>query len=342
MLKVDPVNDTTAVTLPRILTRNPLRGKSFLSIDAFSGEELQLILAAAKRLKGRRKTLQTGGDEYRAALNGKHIALLFQKPSLRTRVTFQVAIEELGGTAIYLGPQEVDMGVRESVPDVARNLERWVDAIVARVFRHDDLLTLAQYGSIPVINALSDGEHPCQALADFLTLYDKHGSVQGLKLAYVGDGNNVAVSLMLMAAKLGVGMSVAMPEGYRPKPEVQKRLDDLFRIAGVPFTVSDDPQRAVEGADAVYTDTWVSMGEEDEAAKKRPAFTGYQVTPELMARANPGALFMHCLPAHRGEEVTDSVMDSPHSVVFDQAENRLHVQKAVLLLALQSLGPITS
>jgi ornithine carbamoyltransferase len=342
MLKVDPVNDTTAVTLPRILAKNPLRGQDFLSIDDFTGEDLQLVLAAAERLKSRRKTTLARDDDYRTALEGKHVALLFEKPSLRTRVTFQVAIEELGGSAIYLGPQEVGLGQRESVPDVARNLERWVDGIVARVFRHSDIQTLAQFATIPVINALSDAEHPCQALADFLTLYERKKSLQGLKIAYVGDGNNVAVSLMKVAAKLGVSMAVAMPQGYRPPAEVEHQIDGLFKSSGTSLLVTNDPKKAVEGADAVYTDTWVSMGQEDETEKRRAAFGGYQVNEDLMTLANSDAVFMHCLPAHRGEEVTDAVMDSPRSVIFDQAENRLHVHKAVLLMALQSVGPVSS
>ncbi|MBW3625105.1 MAG: ornithine carbamoyltransferase, partial [Armatimonadetes bacterium] len=264
------------------------------------------------------------------------------KPSLRTRVTFQIAIEELGGSAIYLGPQEVGLGERESVPDIARNLERWVDGIVARVNRHEDLRTLADHASIPVINALSEREHPGQILADFLTIYERRRSLQNVKIAYVGDGNNVAVSLMLMAAKLGVPMSVAIPLGYRPDPATEKRIDDLFRVAGVPFVVTNDPKIAVAGADIVYTDTWTSMGQEEEAAQRREAFQGYQVNDDLMSHAAPDALFMHCLPAHRGEEVSDEVMASPRSAIFDQAENRLHVHKAILLLALQSVGPVSS
>jgi ornithine carbamoyltransferase len=342
MVTVDPINDTTALTLPRILARNPLRGEDFLSIDDFTGEQLMMILAAADRLKSRRRTTQAREDEFRTALAGKHVALLFEKPSLRTKVTFQVAIEELGGSAVYLSPQEVGLGVRESVPDVARNLERWVDAIVARVNRHEDLLTLAAHASIPVVNALSDVEHPVQALADFMTIHERKKTFQDVKIAYVGDGNNVAVSLMLLAAKLGVSMAVAMPKDYRPTRETEQRIDDLFRTAGVAFQVMSDPLKAVKGADAVYTDTWVSMGQEAEAGKRREAFAGYQVNDDLMSAAGPNALFMHCLPAHRGEEVTDEVMDSPRSVIFDQAENRLHVHKAILLLALQSLGPVSS
>jgi ornithine carbamoyltransferase len=340
MLSVDPVNDFTAVTLPRILAKNPLRGRDFLAIDDFTGEELQLILAAAMRLKGRRKNTPTRQDEYRHALDGGHIAMLFQKPSLRTRTTFQIAIEELGGSAVYLSPQEVGLGERESVPDVARNLERWVNAIVARVNRHEDLQTLAYYASAPVINALSDVEHPAQALADLLTIYEKKGSLNGQRIAYVGDGNNVALSLMLAAGKLGVPMSVAMPLGYRPKPETEKKVDELFRSGQTPLLVTDDPKRAVAGATVVYTDTWISMGQEEESEKRREAFAHYQVNRELMGLAAPDAIFMHCLPAHRGEEVTDEVMDSPQSAIFDQSENRLHVHKAILLLTLHVAGPI--
>ena len=342
MLTVDPVNDTTAVTLPRILAKNPLRGSDFLSVDDLDGEQLRLVLAAAERLKGRRRTTLVRDDEYRQALSGKHVALLFQKPSLRTRVTFQIAIEELGGSAIYLGPEEVGLNTRESIPDVARNLERWVDAIVARVFSHQDLQTLADTAYIPVINALSDREHPCQALADFLTLYERKKSLQHLKIAYVGDGNNVATSLMLLAAKLGVSMSVAIPNDYRPNVETETRIDELFKATGTPLLVTNDPKRAVEGADMVYTDTWTSMGQEEEADQRAEVFRTFQVNADLMKLAATDAVFMHCLPAHRGDEVTDEVIDSPQSVVFDQAENRLHVHKALLLLALQSAGPVSS
>jgi ornithine carbamoyltransferase len=256
--------------------------------------------------------------------------MLFEKPSLRTRVTFEVGMSQLGGHALYLGSQEVGLGKREAVADVARNLTRWVDAVMARVFRHESLIELAKHASIPVINALSDFEHPCQALGDFMTLHEYKQRLARLTLAWVGDGNNVAHSLLRGAARLGVRMRVATPPGYEPHPAVVAAA----RRDGGSIELTHDPGEAVAGADAVYTDVWTSMGQEAEAEARQKVFRSYQVNARLMKRAGPRALFMHCLPAHRGQEVTDEVIDGPRSIVFDQAENRLHIQKAILLALL--------
>jgi ornithine carbamoyltransferase len=268
---------------------------------------------------------------FATALKGRYLSLLFEKPSLRTRLTFEVAIAQLGGGSILsVGP----VGDREPVKDVARNLDRWTDGIVARTFSQGTIVELARWSSVPVINALSDVYHPCQALADVLTLKEQFKELPGLKLAYVGDGNNVAHSLLLTTARLGVSMAVATPKGYEPRPEISEQAVGLAAASGATVTVSNDPEEAVQDADAVYTDVWASMGQEGEKTERRMAFESYRVTTKLMAAAKPGARFMHCLPARRGEEVTDEVIESPQSVVFDQAENRLHSQKALLLMLL--------
>jgi ornithine carbamoyltransferase len=262
-------------------------------------------------------------------LAGRTAALVFQKPSLRTRMSFEVAMLQLGGHAAYLSPAEVGLGQREGAVDVSRVLSRYVDAIVARVFLHSDVVALAEHASVPVINALSDREHPCQILADLLTLFEHRGSLEGTHLAYVGDGNNVAHSLALAAPQLGIDLRFACPDGYEPDPTIMEQAQ-----AGAPagaIELFHDPREAVRGADAVYTDTWYSMGQESEADARAPAFRRYQLNAGLLAEAAPGAVAMHCLPAHRNQEITDEVMDGPASVVYDQAENRLHVQKALLL-----------
>jgi ornithine carbamoyltransferase len=256
-------------------------------------------------------------------------ALVFQKPSLRTRVSFEVAMLDLGGNAVYLSPAEIQLGQREGVVDAARVLSRYIDVIVARVFLHADVAGLATHASVPVVNALSDREHPCQILADLLTLYERHGTLQGIRLAYVGDGNNVAHSLALAAPALGIDLRFACPDGYEPDPIIMEEAQ-----AGAPSGAIElfrDPREAVRGADAVYTDSWYSMGQESEAEARAPIFRRYQLNSELMSFARPDAVAMHCLPAHRNQEITDDVMDGPASVVYDQAENRLHVQKALLL-----------
>ena len=262
-------------------------------------------------------------------LAGITAALVFQKPSLRTRVSFEVAIVELGGHAVYLSPAEIQLGQREGVVDAARVLSRYVDVIVARVFLHSDVAGLAAHASVPVINALSDREHPCQILADLLTLYERHGSLRGVRLAYIGDGNNVAHSLALAAPGLGIDLRFACPDGYEPDPLIMDEA--LAGAKSGAIELFRDPRDAVQGADAVYTDTWYSMGQESEAEIRAPIFRRYQINAELMSYAAPNAVAMHCLPAHRGQEITDELMDGPASVVYDQAENRLHAQKALLL-----------
>jgi ornithine carbamoyltransferase len=285
-------------------------------LDA-SAEELRAILDLASDVK-------RSPESYRSALSGKSIALLFEKPSLRTRVTFELAIQQLGGFAIL---NDGPIGVREPLKDVARNLDRWVSGIVARTFRQQTVDDLAAWSSVPVVNALSDAWHPCQALADMQTIREHFGTTRGLKLAFVGDGNNVASSLLIDATRLGMTFSIATPSGYALPQEV-------VGLAEGKVEITNDPFEAVRGANIVYTDVWTSMGDEHEAAARLAAFGAYQVNDKLFSHAAPDAIFMHCLPAHRGEEVTDSVIESPRSVVFDEAENRLHAQKALLLMLL--------
>jgi ornithine carbamoyltransferase len=273
-------------------------------------------------------------ENFRSALAGKFIALIMEKASLRTRVTFEVGMGSLGGQAVYLDHTQSPLGQRESVPDVARNLSRWVQGIVARVFEQNKLDVMAQYASVPVINALSDDYHPCQALADFFTLEERFGSLRGLRLAYVGDGNNVCNSLLIAGARFGAEVSVATPEGYEPNAALVKEAQRIAAENGAKIELLHKPEDAVAGAKAVYTDVWASMGQEHEEAKRKEVFASYQVNEKLMAQAAKNAVFMHCLPAHRGAEVTDAVMDASYSAAFDQAENRLHVQKAILLTLL--------
>jgi ornithine carbamoyltransferase len=296
-----------------------------------TGGDLKLIFELAARVKA-------SPGSYAQALRGKQLALIFEKPSLRTRVTFDVGITSMGGYAIYLDHTKPRLGEREAIKDIARNLERWVHGIVARTFAHESVVELAEYASIPVINALTDLFHPCQALGDFFTLREKFGNVAGLKLAYVGDGNNVCHSLMITAAKFGTSVRVATPPGYEPKPEIFAQAKALAAESGATVAVVQDPREAVSGAQAVYTDVWASMGQEYAVHLRTQVFALYRVTPDLMAAADPAAVFMHCLPAHRGQEVTDEVIDSPRSLVFEQAENRLHVQKALLILLLGNEG----
>jgi ornithine carbamoyltransferase len=271
---------------------------------------------------------------YASALAGRFLAVILEKPSLRTRVTFEVGMRSLGGTSIFLDQTVSRLGERESIPDVARNLSRWVHGIVARVFEQRELEELAEFGSVPVINALSDRFHPCQAYADFFTLRERCAKLRGVKVAYVGDGNNVCHSLMTVAARVGAELRIAAPAGYEPDASILAESRQAARETRATIELFHSPEEAVAGAQAVYTDVWASMGQEAEAADRAKIFAGYQVNDRLMKQAAPDALFMHCLPAHRGSEVTDSVMDSPRSIVFDQAENRLHVQKAILLMLL--------
>ncbi len=310
-----------------VLGEESLRGRDFLSIADFTTDELKLILDVAAKLK------RSKFDETQTMFSkGQTLAMLFEKPSLRTRVTFEAGMTQLGGNAIYL---EGKLGERESVGDVAHNLERWVDGIMGRVFSNKTLIDLADNSAVPVINGLCDLEHPCQALADFQTMAERwNGELAGRKLAYVGDGNNVTHSLMLLAAKLGVHCAVSCPEGYDPLPAFVERARADAALSGSTITLIRDPAEAVASADAVYTDVWTSMGQEAEAELRKPIFQPYQVNAELMSHAKPEALIMHCLPAHRGDEITSVVLDSENSVVFDQAENRLHAQKAVLSLVL--------
>jgi len=289
-----------------------------------SDDELSALLDLALDVK------QSPRD-YARALTGKYLGLLFEKASLRTRLTFELAIKQLGGDSVF---SEGRIGAREPLKDIARNLDRWVHAIVARTFSQETIEELARWSSVPVINALSDLYHPCQALADVVTLKERFGDLAGLKLAFCGDGNNVAHSLMLTATRLGMDFAIATPHGYEPNPEIVAQADGLAAVNGSTLQLTDDPAEAVDGAHAVYTDVWASMGQEKEAVKRRKAFQPYQVNDALFALARPDAVFMHCLPAHREEEVTDSVMEHSRSVVFDQAENRLHAQKALLLMML--------
>jgi ornithine carbamoyltransferase len=273
-------------------------------------------------------------DRYRGALAGRFLALIFEKPSLRTRVTFEVGISSLGGATVFLDHTETKLGQRESIPDVAKNLERWVQGIVARTFTQESIDALAENASIPVINALSDRYHPCQALSDFFTLEERFGSLRGLKLAYVGDGNNVCHSLLSIGARAGAHVRIATPTGYSPDPAVISEAKRTARETRGKIELCASPEEAVADAQAIYTDVWTSMGQEEEVAAREAAFAAYQVNEALFAQAAPDAVFMHCLPAHRGSEVSKEVIDSPRSIVFDQAENRLHMQKAILLTLL--------
>jgi ornithine carbamoyltransferase len=301
-----------------------LKGRDLISVNDFTAEEIHHIFRLTADMKAHPL-------RYRKSLDGKMMALIFEKPSLRTRTTFAVGIKQLGGDSIYLSPAEINLGVRESVYDVAKNLERMVDGVMIRTFGHDVCVEFARHCSKPVINGLTDHEHPCQAFADFFTLIEHRGDVGTLKLAYIGDGNNVAHSLMLMGAKLGAHMYLACPEHFQPSAAVVQKARELAVETGATIVLTRDPVEAAEGADMIYTDTWTSMGQEKEAEERRRAFRPYQVNKELFSHAKKDALFMHCLPAHRGEEVTDEVMDSEHSVVFPEAENRMHVEKAIML-----------
>jgi ornithine carbamoyltransferase len=293
-----------------------------LSIADLSAKEVDELFRLAAEWKARAKA-----REARAPLTGHSLALVFEKPSLRTRVTFEVGMAQLGGASVYLAGQDIGLGRRESITDVARNLGRWVDVVAARTFDQATVDELARHAGIPVVNALSDSEHPCQALADFFTLWERGLDLRRLRLAWIGDGNNVCHSLILLAALLGTEMAVAVPPGFEP----DARILETARTWGGRVRVTDDVPEAARGADAIYTDVWISMGQEAERERRLEAFSRYQVNERVVGFAKPGAVVMHCLPAHRGEEITDAVLDGPQSVALDQAENRLHVQKAVLL-----------
>lgn len=305
-----------------------MKGKDLLSISDLSGDDIRLLISDAVDTKAR---------GWLSLLDGKVLALIFEKPSLRTRVSFEIAMRQLGGQTVYLSPAEVGLGERESVPDVARVLSRYVDAITARTFSHQTLEILASYSGVPVINALSDLEHPCQALADLLTIYEKKGELGGLTLAFVGDGNNVAHSLLLAASLTGVNFRIASPADYTVQERILYRAKGYATTSGAEIFCTEEPQLAVSGADIVYTDVWASMGQEAEAQERRAIFANYQVNGELLSLAKEDAIFMHPLPAHRGEEVDEDILNSPQSVVFDQAENRMHLQKALLAQILGGL-----
>jgi ornithine carbamoyltransferase len=296
--------------------------KDFLSAGDLSREHILHLFRLAADLKQGWKAGHRG-----TPLAGRSVALIFEKPSLRTRVTFEVGVVQLGGRAVYLSGGEIGLGTRESPPDVARNLSRWVDLIAARVYKHETVETLARHATVPVINALSDFEHPCQALADWFTLWERGVDVSRLRLAWIGDGNNVCHSVVLIGALLGATQVIACPPGYEPDPRVLA----LARRLGGALEVTEDARKAASGADVLYTDVWTSMGQEAEREKRLEAFSRYQLNETLVSFAKVGALVMHCLPAHRGEEITDAVLDGPNSIVLDQAENRLHAQKAVIL-----------
>lgn len=296
--------------------------KHFLSVEDLERDEVTRLFRLTADLKSRIKA----GDRA-TPLTGRTMALIFEKPSLRTRVTFEVGMVQLGGASVYLAAQEIGFGKRESVPDIARNLSRWVDIVTARVFSHATVEGLARHATIPVINGLSDREHPCQAMADLFTLWERGLDLGKTRLAWIGDGNNVCHSVLLLGARLGMDMIVATPPGYEPDAKV---VETCRRIGGA-VVLTTDAREAVEGADVVYTDVWISMGQEAERERRHEAFQRYQVNETLLRFAAPKALVMHCLPAHRGEEITDTVLDGPQSVILDQAENRLHAQKAVIL-----------
>ena len=305
-----------------------MKGKDLLSISDLSGDDTHSLIADAVEIK-------TKG--WLSILDEKILALIFEKPSLRTRVSFEVAMRQLGGQTIYLSPAEVGLGKRESVPDIARVLDRYVDAIAARTFSHQSLEVLADYSAVPVINALSDLEHPCQVLADLLTIYEKKGELGGLTLAFVGDGNNVAHSLLMAASLTGMNFRIASPDGYNITGKILRQAQEYSKISGTEITRTDIPKLAVDGADIVYTDVWTSMGQETEAQERRALFSNYQVKRDLLALAKEDAILMHPLPAHRGEEVAEDILDSPSSVIFEQAENRMHLQKALLAQMLGGL-----
>lgn len=309
-----------------------LVGRDLCSIGDLSVVEMAGIMSLAHQVKA-------DSAAYRRALDAKQMVLFFEKASLRTRLTFEAAINTLGGNAVFVDQTQSPLGERESIPDMARNLERWMSVLVLRTYSHETIVEMAASARVPVVNALSDLEHPCQAMADFLTIEERFGTAHGIHFTYVGDGNNVCHSLMLAAAQLGAHCSVATPRGFAPKLEIIHQAIGISEQTGGSITLLNDPVKAVTGADAVYTDVCTSMGFEHEATRRAPIFKPYQVNEKLMSYAQPNAVFMHCLPAHRNAEVTDTVLDGPQSVVFEQAENRLHAQKAILLALLGGTNP---
>ncbi len=302
--------------------------KDLISIECLETKEIFDILDLTAKVKADK-------PGYADALKGKSIGLIFQKPSNRTRVSFEIAMNQLGGNAMYLGPGEIDMGVRETVKDVACVLSRYLDGMVARTYKHDDVKELARFAAVPVINGLSNRAHPCQALSDIFTIKEKFGSLKGITLAYVGDGNNVLNSLMCAASKVGLDMKIATPKGYEPPKDLVSMVKKFASESGARIEFSNDPAAAASSADVIYTDVWVSMGQEKDTRKRLKAFKNFQINDKLMKKAKKDCLVMHCLPAHRGQEITDSVIDSRNSIVYDQAENRMHVEKAILLRLLK-------
>lgn len=301
--------------------------QDLISIKDLKVEEIEHIFNLTAELKSKVK-------DFSQSLAGKSLALIFEKPSLRTRVSFEVGMHQLGGKGIYLAPDDIKFGTREAMKDFGAVLSRYLDVLVVRTFSHQKLEDLAKHASIPVINGLTDLLHPCQALADLYSIKEKKGKLAGLKIAFIGDGNNVAHSLLYGCAKLGINLDIATPAKYRPKAEVVKEAQEIAKARGAKLSLADDPASAVKGADVVYTDVWASMGQESEHKKRLKSFNGFQLNGKLISKAKLDCLVMHCLPAHRGEEITDEVIDGPNSIVFDQAENRMHVQKAILLLLL--------
>jgi ornithine carbamoyltransferase len=307
--------------------------RHLLTLDDLSAQDVTALFELASDLKAKRRQ-----GILHPLLSGKTLAMIFEKPSLRTRVTFEAGMTQLGGHAVYLTPADIRLGERETVQDAARNLERWVDGIVARTFSHQMVERLATYSRIPVINGLTDRHHPVQILCDLFTLWEKRGHVRGLRVVFVGDGNNVCHSWLEGAAKVGLHFTLACPKGYGPDPTVLTRAEAQAAGSGATLTVTHDPDAAARGADVLYTDVWTSMGQEEERARRLRDFQGFQVDERLVGLAAPDVLVMHCLPAHRGEEISDAVMDGSHSIVFDEAENRLHMQKAVLVRLLGDKG----
>jgi len=312
-----------------------LCGRDLCSIADFTVQEMAALMELAHAVKNH-------PEDFRHALDAKQMVMFFEKASLRTRLTFEAAINTLGGSAIFVDQTQSPLGERESLSDMAKNLERWMSILVLRTYSHETITEMAACSRIPVINALSDYEHPCQAIADFFTLEERFGSAQGLRFAYIGDGNNVCHSLVLTAAQLGAHCTVASPKGYAPKLDIIHKAIEICESSGGTITLTQDPIKAATGANAIYTDVCTSMGFEHEATKRAPIFKPYQVNEVLMSHAQPHAVFMHCLPAHRNAEVTDAVLDGPQSVVFDQAENRMHAQKALLLMLLGGAKRISS
>ncbi len=304
-----------------------MKGRNLATLHDLSLEEMQEIFAVAQEIKAKCKAGETTH-----LLKGKTLAMIFQKPSTRTRVSFEVGMAQLGGHALYLGPNDMQLNRGETIADTAKVLSRYVDGIMARVFAHDDILGLCENASVPVINGLSDLTHPCQVLADLLTIIEHRGELKGLKLAYIGDGNNMAHSLMLGCVKMGMDFTMAAPDEFQPDARIVKWTQEDAAATGAKALISTNPVEAVKDADIVYTDVWASMGQEAEHAARLKKFAGYEVNAKLVAHARKDYLFMHCLPAHRGEEVSAEVIDGPNSVVFDEAENRLHAQKAVMAL----------